>query len=123
MNKFQEKKGWKNIVQSKPVLILLGFILVAFSWSVFNFMVRMQETVKNRKIEEEKVAELKNRESNLLFDIANLKTEKGVEENIREKFGLVKEGEGMIIVVEDQNKIPKEIESNGFFSFLKRIFK
>jgi cell division protein FtsB len=125
MSKFQEKNRWKDILQSKPVLILFGIVIVFFIWNVFNLMSRMQETIKNRKIEEDKIAELKQRESNLSANIANLKTEKGVEENIREKYGLVKEGEGVIIVVEDKDKnnAPPKEEPNKFISFLKNLFK
>jgi hypothetical protein len=60
-----------------------------------------------------------------LVDIASLKTDKGVEENIREKFGLVKDGEQMIVVVEDPKLADSKDAKNdgGFFSFLKNIFK
>ncbi|MEK7572437.1 MAG: septum formation initiator family protein [Patescibacteria group bacterium] len=125
MKKFQEKNKFRKIMQSKPVLILLSVVIVAFTLSVINLMNRMQNTARNRKIEENRITELTERQNKLSTDIANLKTEKGLEENIREKFGLVKEGEEMIVVVEDkeQNNTIKKTQSNGFFSFLKNIFK
>jgi len=124
--KFQEKNRWRNIVQSKPVLVLLVLLLIAFVWSVFGLMIRMQETSKNKKIEENKIFDLMQRRDTLSVDIDSLKTEKGVEENIREKFGLTKDGEGMIIIVDDQkesNSLENEVSSNAFLSFLKKIFK
>ena len=126
MKKFQEKNRWRNIVQSKPVLVLLVLLLIAFVWSVFGLMIRMQETSKNKKIEENKIFDLMQRRDTLSVDIDSLKTEKGVEENIREKFGLTKDGEGMIIIVDDQkesNSLENEVSSNAFLSFLKKIFK
>ncbi|MEI6581111.1 MAG: septum formation initiator family protein [bacterium] len=125
MKKFQEKKRWREIVQSKPGLIIIGIIVVAFSWNVFGLMNRMQETAKNKKIEEEKIIELKQRKDQLSGAISSLKTEKGVEENIREKFGLAKDGEEMIIVVDDKNptSVTKNTEPNRLFSFFKNLFK
>ena len=112
-------------MQSRPMLVILGIIVLMFAWSVYGILDRMNETAKNRKIEEQKITDLQNRKDKLLKDIANLKTEKGVEENIREKFGLTKEGEGMIVVVDDKNKTSIEGggKASGFWSFLSNIFK
>jgi cell division protein FtsB len=125
MKRFQEKNKFRKIMQSKPALILLGLVIIFFTWNVIGLMNRMQDTAKNRQIEEDKIAELIERQNKLSIDIANLKTEKGLEENIREKFGLAKEGEEMIVVVEDkeQNNTTKETQSDKFFSFLRNIFK
>ena len=61
MKKFQEKRKFREIVESKPALILFGIILIAFTWSVFGLMNRMQETAKNKRIEEDKILERKQR--------------------------------------------------------------
>lgn len=125
MKKFQEKKKFAEVMQSRPALVLLGIVLLAFSWSVFGLLGRMQETAKNRKIEEDKIVELQQRKENLSTNIASLKTEKGVEENIREKFGLTKDGEDVIVIVDDKNQAnpTKEKQSTGFLSFFTNIFK
>ena len=82
------------------------------------------ETSKNKKMAESKVAELEVEKEKLSSDIARLKTEAGVEENIREKFGLAKEGEALIVVVDDKNKNDgADEDSGGFFSFLKNLFR
>jgi cell division protein FtsB len=85
----------------------------------------MEETAKNKKIEEDKITELKQRKDTLTSEIAKLKTEKGVEENIREKFGWVKDGEDMIVVVDDneQTNSNNTTQVNGFLSFFRKIFK
>ena len=126
MRNFQEKKGWRNVMQSKPALVLLGIVVLAFAWSVVGLVGKMRETVKNKTIVEDKIAELQQTKEKLSADIEKLKTEKGVEESIREKFGWVKEGEGVIVVVEDNssNQTGQEPESSGgFFSWLKNLLK
>lgn len=111
-------------MQSRPVLVFLGILVLIFAWSVFGFMGKMQITRENRKIAEEKLIELEKQKEKLLFDIAKLKTDEGVEESIRAKFGLVKEGEGVIVIIDDKNPpVAQEQESGGFFSFFTNLFK
>ena len=125
MRNFQRKIGWRNIMQSKPVLVLLGILILFFAWSVLGFWNKMEENSKNKKIIEDKVAELKQQKEKLSSDINSLNTDQGKEKVFRENFGLAKEGENMIVVVEDKNppEVPKTAPSSGFFSFLKNWFK
>ena len=48
-----------------------------------------------------------------------------MEENIRDKFGLAKEGEGVVVIVDDKNQdvSHKDESSSGVFSFFTKIFK
>jgi cell division protein FtsB len=125
MRNFQEKRGWSHIWQSKPFLLFLAVLVLIFAWNVFGFWGKMAETGKNRKIVEDKIAELKQQKEKLSSDITKLKTGEGVEETIRDKFGLVKEGEGMIVIVDDKNNTAaaSESQSGGFFSFFRNLFK
>lgn len=125
MRNFQEKNKFKKFMQSKPVLILLFIVVVAFAWKVIGLTGKLQETYKNKKIEEQKISDLENRKEKLISDIEKLGTDKGKEEIIRENFGLVKEGEQVIVIVDDKNQpeIPPQKEKNKFFSFLKNLFK
>jgi cell division protein FtsB len=112
-------------MQSRPVLVLLGIIILVFAWSVLGFWNKMAETGKNKEAVLDKVAELKEQKQKLLADINSLQTEEGKEKFFRENYGLAKEGENVIIVVEDKTlpPPPKTSFSDGFFSFLKNIFK
>ena len=112
-------------MQSKPFLIFFGVLILFFIFIMFGFMNKMEDTSKNRKIVEDKILELEKSKEKLNSEISKLKTEKGVEESIREKFGLAKEGENMILVVDEKNSLieGKKTNSNGFFSFLKNLFK
>ena len=118
MRNFQQKRMWRNLVQSKPFLILFGIVLLIFSWNVFGFWNKMQETVKNKTIIEEKVAALKQQKEDISSEMNNLNTDQGKEKFFRENLGLAKEGEDMTIVIDDKNPpaVPKPA-SSGFFSF------
>ena len=112
-------------MQSKPVLALLGIIIIVFAWSVLRFWGQMRETGRNKEMVEEKVAELKLQKEKLASDINSLNTEEGKERVFRENFGLAKEGEEVIVVVEDKNppESPKSSFTSGFFLFLKNLLR
>jgi cell division protein FtsB len=125
MKNFQQKRKWRHILESKPILFILCILILFFAWSVFGLIDKMQDTIKNKKIASEKIQELQKEKEKLVSDIDKLKTDKGVEESIREKFGLAKEGEGVVVVVEDKNQPTNGTasESTCFLSFIKNWFK
>ena len=125
MRNFQEKNKFKNFMRSKPVLILLTIILIAFVWNIVNLSVKLQETYKNKNIEQEKISDLENRKAKLSTDIDKLNTDKGKEEVIRENFGMVKDGENVVVIVDDKNATDGESKpkTGGIINFFKNLFK
>lgn len=125
MKNFQKNGEKKYFMQSKVFLIFLGIVILVFFFSMFSFVDKMIDTQKNKDIIKEKITELEKSKQTFNSEISKLKTEEGIEENIREKFGVVKEGENMMMVVEDKNPptVEKKADFNGFFSFLKNWFK
>jgi len=125
MKDFQKRGKWEYVMQSKPFLIFFGVLILFFIFSMFGFMNKMEDTSKNRKIAEDRILELEKSKEKLNSEISKLKTEKGVEESIREKFGLAKEGENMILVVDEKNplEVQKEEDNKGFWSTIKSWFK
>lgn len=111
-------------MHSKIILVLFGALAIFFAWGVIRFMVKLDTVRENRKLAEEKFLELEKKKIELSSQIARLNTEEGREENIREKFGLAKEEEQLIVVIEDKNP-PEEPEnkSSGFWGFFKNMFK
>ena len=77
-----------------------------------------------KKMAEEKVEALQKQKAQLSGDIDKLKTDQGVEDSIREKFGFAKPGEGMIVVVDDKPApvAPEEKKENGFEAWWKSLF-
>ncbi len=124
MRNFREKRSFKHIVESRPVLIFLGLLMLLSAWSLLGFLGKMEDTAKNREMAEDKVSELEKSKAKLEADITKLESEKGIEGVLRENFGLAKEGEGLIVVVDEENSAkPEAKEKKGFFSFFKNLFK
>ena len=103
MRDFQQKTPKlsfiKRLTQSKFVLTLLSILIFFFAWNLFTFMEKMQKTTKHRKIMENKIVELKKKKERLTGNIEKLKTDRGIEEELRNKLGLGKEGEEVIIIL------------------------
>jgi exosome complex RNA-binding protein Rrp4 len=127
MNSFQDKKSdWRKLLESWPSLVILSLLLVFFAINIILFLGKMIEARKSRDIAENKVAELLDKKDQLHTEINTLNTDKGKESLIREKFGLAREGEGMIVVINPKKN--EEVEGNqekqsNFFSFFNRLFK
>lgn len=112
-------------MESKLSVSILFLVLVFFAWNVIGFLGKLWNTEENRRVAEEKVEELKERKENMSYEIDRLNTKEGIEENIREKFSVVKEGEKVIIIVdEDRGEgFSSEEEDSGFLNFFKNWFK
>lgn len=125
MRNFQNKRSIKSLLKSTPVLIFLVILMLFFSYNMLGLFGKMLETNKNKKIAEAKITELKESKAKLDGDISKLNTNQGLEENIREKFGLVKEGENMIVIVDEkkEEEVPLKASTGGFFSFFINLFK
>jgi len=105
--------------------MFFGIVIIFFFFNMFGLVSKMKDTIKNKKIVEDKITELEKSKEKLNSDIDSLKTDEGVEKNIREKFGLAKEGENMIMIIDDKNQTIVEEEPNDsvFWGWLKNLFK
>lgn len=125
MKNFQKNKRFYNVLQSKFFLTLLGIIIIFFIFNLFKFMEKTNDTFENKRRVEDRIDELNKSKDKFNKDISNLNTDKGIEENIRQKFGLAKEGENMILIVDDKPEpdIKKDNNNNVFLSFFTNLFK
>ncbi|MCX6753904.1 MAG: septum formation initiator family protein [Candidatus Nomurabacteria bacterium] len=109
------------------MLILLFCILVLFIYNIIGLMEKERETAKKKDIILANIETLRNRESILTTDINKLKTEDGIEETIRDKYQVVKEGEKMVTIVDEEKKNNVEVEApvkdSSFLGWIKRLFK
>jgi len=105
---FQEKKRLRKFFYSAPIigaLVVVLLLVTSATWEVYK---KYQETKKELDIVSEQLAELQVREQYTRKEVEQLETQKGIEKEIRETYGFVKENEGVIMVVE-----PREIENEG----------
>lgn len=91
----------QRIVLSLPFLILMTVLVVLVAVSALKMYQTSRGTQETVNQLEEEREELTIREQQLMNTTANLSTQRGIEEEIREKFSVVKEGERVIVLVDD----------------------
>ncbi|MDP6388014.1 MAG: septum formation initiator family protein [Candidatus Pacebacteria bacterium] len=118
---FHEKRKFRRFLYSRVTLIVLGLLVVWLSFNVWDIYKKERDTnfekMKQRKV----LDELEEREKALKDEIERLSTERGIEEEIRSKFEVGKEGEEVIVIVASPEE---ENISEGDFkkSFWQKIF-
>lgn len=125
MTKF--KKSNYKFWHSPIALIVLFCILILFGYKIIDLVKKERETAHKKDIILDKIDSLNLRAITLSKDISKLETEEGKEELIREKYQVVKEGEKMVIIVDEDNENDNLLEqkktNHGFWNWVKRIFK
>jgi len=104
MIEFNSKNKY-NFWHSPLVLFILFCILVLFVYNIIGLIDKERETSNKKELILTQIETLRARENNLNTDIEKLKTEEGVEETIREKFQVVKEGEKMVVIVDPEKDV------------------
>ena len=102
---------WRRLL----ALVLVIFVAVAARgvWSVYQ---KAQDS-GNLKIEAQaKLDDLKKRELELRTDISSLRSDRGIEAELRERYNLAAAGESVIIIV-DPPQTPPEPKSSPFQRF------
>ena len=86
---------WRRLLAVGLLLVLL--IAVRGVWSVYKKSIESHEL----KIEAQaQLTELQKREQELRADISNLKSDRGVEAELRERYDLAREGESVVVIVD-----------------------
>lgn len=124
MKEFKKDKNNNKFYHSPIFLFVLFLFLLLLVYKVFGLIKKEKESAKNRDLILAQIEDLKKREYNLSNEIEKLETEEGVEKLIREKYQVAKEGEKMVIIVEEdnvENKIEKD-NSKSFLLWIKNLF-
>ena len=127
MSRLKNKNKFKKIFYSWPVFVLLLAIVLLVASGVWGVSKSERTSCGKKDSSEERYDKLEDKSDNLLSEIESLKTEKGIETEIRDKFRVVKEGEQLAIIInsddgEDQVEIKEEkiwVKIWNFFKFLR----
>lgn len=121
MLEFQEKRKIRTFAYSKVVVFILLIIIIYLFNAVWNVYCKQDLAKENLAKTEATFKELKEREEMLTERIASLRTDIGVEEEIRDKYGLVKPGEEVIIVVDNSTSSDITSEEDDRPGFWQKI--
>lgn len=81
-------------------LLLVTLFLIKGTWGVY---FKQNESAKNLEKVKTELANAQNREEDLEASVSYLKTQEGVEEEIRDKYSVAKPGEEILLIVEPRD--------------------
>jgi cell division protein FtsB len=113
MREFQDKQKIKNRIYSKTSVFILFIFIVLIGRGVLSVYAKERDSRMELDLLEKKKAELGNRLANVSTSNDRLNTEEGIESEIRSKFDVVKQDEGVIVVVDEKLPPPPE-DTRGF---------
>jgi cell division protein FtsB len=122
---FYEKRKIRTILYSKPVLILLAAVIAMLSYSVWGVYIKERETLAKKNQRAAVLEELVEREQILEEEINRLNTARGIDEELRSKFEVAKDGEKVIVIVDgkEQDETERTTEKKSLFERIKNIFQ
>jgi cell division protein FtsB len=118
MREFKKHKSRRGeivtfCIQAMGILLLLCVAAVAVraAWGMY---VKLTRATAGQEAAEVQLAALKAQQAEVAASVAELSSERGVEAQIRQRFGVAKQGEGEIEIMRDSgatSSAPKEPES------------
>jgi cell division protein FtsB len=126
MKEFQDRNKTKKRIYSKTTLFLLFFFLILVLRGSYG--VYQKEAESRREMERvlQQKKELMGRLENIEHHAEMLKTPAGVENEIRHKFDVVKEGEGVVVIVDKEIPVLEQ-DTRGvvrkFFDSVVNVFR
>jgi len=102
MKDFQTRTSKKKpFIYTWFFLVILSLVLVLFIRSAYSSFNKKSNADTERDKYQQQLDNLIDAREELDMRIENLKTERGVEEELRKRFNIVKEGETMIRIIDE----------------------
>lgn len=104
---FHQKRKMKTAFGSRftqAVLIILSFFIIM---SAGNRYMIAREMAERRSAAEMEIQALENRQETLEVEVQYLSNERGIEAEMRRQFDIAREGEQVVIIIEDEDTLPK----------------
>lgn len=122
---FHEKRKIKALVYSWPMIIVLLVPIGFLSVSVYERYQKERETREKRVEQQAELELLEARAARLEEKVEHAKSDEGIEEEIRSRYDVAKEGETVVVIVEEEQSDTREHttlqtkEKKSFFDWLK----
>lgn len=100
---FRQKRKIKNIMSSRitqTILLLVTFFVLLSTYSRYLIARDMSD---RRTAAEAEIGSLRDRQINLEQEVKYLTNERGIEAEMRRKFDIVREGEKLVIILDDES--------------------
>ena len=119
-----ESKNTNKKARILATFIICSIFCLVLLVSIVKMGSKLITLYENKKAVDEKLENLELQKNNLAGSIESLSTESGIEETLRDKYFVAKEGESIVVVVEEDPIVQEEKEGGlEFFRKFLEIFK
>lgn len=122
--RIRKERFFSKLIRLPITYIILIFLVFLFSYSAIGTYKKSKIAQEKTRQVENELRELKDQEEGLQNSLNDMNSPFGIEKSLREKFGIIKDGEKSVIIVDQKEDLEKESEEEktGVFGFFKRIF-
>ena len=120
---FQQKRQFKKVMYSKVSFLILFISVIFLVKSTYNIYKKSKLSFDNYTVVKRDYESLKDRKDMLDSEINRLKTDNGIEEEIRGKFNVAKPGETVVVVINGSTSTETSNPNKSFWSSFWGIFK
>lgn len=110
MYNFQQKKKIRKLLTSRGAFFVLLIITIFLVRGAVGVYMKGKESKQALAKVSQSLIEVKSREEELAGSIAEMKTPQGVEREIRGKFNVAREGEEVIMIVDEKTSPENGLE-------------
>lgn len=123
VHEFREKKRFRKFLYSNITIIGLVLLIIFIGKGVWSLYEKKEIALTDRTDVEARVLALQDRQKFLEKEVADLKTENGIEREIRGKFNVKKPGEEVVIIVESTTTAEVKESKASYFEGIKTWLK
>lgn len=98
---FHEKRKIRKVLYSRPILVVLVILILWIGVSVYERFTIEREMAQKLESRKEELEALKQRALTLESEVGHMQNDRGIEEELRSRFDVVKEGEQVVIILDD----------------------
>jgi cell division protein FtsB len=123
MKEFKKKQQFKRRLYSPLMLIVLGIILLLIMHATWGIYQKARLSERKLNLAEREQATLEAKKESIEYKIDRLNTETGIEEEIRSKFDVVRDGEQIVVIVNPKDTATTtEAKPTGVRGFFTTLF-
>jgi cell division protein FtsB len=109
---FHEKRKMRTVLYSRPVVFVIMLVTVLLSFSAYNRYSVAKDMEQKLDVKKQELRELEERARHIESKVEYLADERGVEEELRNRFDAIREGEQVIILLDDADAEKKEVKQS-----------
>jgi len=121
--RFFRKRHIKRALYAKVVIAVLAVIVIFTIGNTWDIYKKASFAKQKRDEAVKELQSLQERKESLSLSVASLDTKRGIEEEVRSKFGVVKEGEEVVVIIDEtSDKKSPESKKSGFWHTVVSFF-